>query len=174
VFTPSNSSPEYRAESQILYDLAEPEYDRAYFNPSNGGFILLHTHHNRQNLTSEIFVAQALADCGCRVYLLPETGLPEGVKTPDAEVNGEPWDFKCLTAETIAFANRVQASIKVARRQGAIGVGYHVDTDNYDLGEIRRGIRRAFDLDLDQQIQQVLLVFRDREPIVYRRENIQS
>jgi Contact-dependent growth inhibition CdiA C-terminal domain len=105
---------------------------------------------------------------------LPEIGLPEGVKAPDAEVNGQLWDFKCLTAETIAFANRVQASIKVARQQGAVGVGYHIDTDNYDLSEIRRGIRRAFDLDLNQQIQQVFLVFRDREPIVYRRENIQS
>ncbi len=94
------------------------------------------------------------------------------MKTPDAEVNGELWDFKCLTAETTAFANRVQAGIKVARRQGASGVDYHVDTDDYDLSEIRRGIRRAFDLDVDQQIQQVLLVFREGEPIVYQRERI--
>jgi hypothetical protein len=60
----------------------------------------------------------------------------------------------------------------VARRQGASGVGYHVDTDNYDLSEICCGIRRAFDLDVDQQIQQVLLVFRQGEAIVYQRESI--
>lgn len=77
-----------------------------------------------------------------------------------------------MTAETTAFANRVQAGIKVARRQGASGVGYHVNTDNYDLSEICRGIRRAFDLDVGRQIQQVLLMFREGEPIVYQRESI--
>jgi hypothetical protein len=170
----SNSSPEYLAQSQMLYATATPEYDRIYWNPTTGGFILLHAAHNRQNLPSEMIVAQVLADRGQRVYLLPEMGLPQGIKTPDAEVNGELWDFKCLTAETTAFANRVQASIKVARRQGAVGVGYHIETDDYDLSEIRRGIRRAFDLDVDQQIQQVLLVFREAPPIVYQRGNIQS
>jgi Contact-dependent growth inhibition CdiA C-terminal domain len=169
----SNISPEYLAESQILYGAAAPEYDRIYWNPSTGGFVLLHSAHNRQNLDSEMIVAKVLADRGQRVYLLPEMGLPQGIKTPDAEVNGELWDFKCLTTETTAFANRVQASIKVARRQGAVGVGYHIETDDYDLSEIRRGIRRAFDLDFDQQIQQVLLVFRAAPPIVYQRGNIQ-
>lgn len=166
------SRPEYLAESLALYESAASEYDRFYFSLTMGGFILLHVAHNRQNFQSEQVVARCLADQGDRVYLLPEVGFPQGVKTPDAEVNGELWDFKCLTAETTAFANRVQAGIKVARRQGAIGVGYHVDTDDYDLSEIRRGIRRAFDLDVDQQIQQVLLVFREGEPIVYQRESI--
>ncbi len=170
----SNPSSEYLAKSQILYSAATSEYDRIHWNPSTGGFILLHVAHNRQNLPSEMIVAQVLADRGQRVYLLPEMGLPQGIKTPDAEVNGELWDFKCLTAETTAFANRVQASIKVARRQGAVGVGYHIDTDNYNLSEIRRGIRRAFDLDFDQQMQQVLLVFPQALPIVYQRGNIQS
>jgi Contact-dependent growth inhibition CdiA C-terminal domain len=168
----ASSSPEYLDDSQHLYDIAAPEYDRIYFNRATGGFVLLHLAHNRQNLESEQIVAQALADQGRRVYLLPEAGLSEGIKTPDAEVDGQIWDFKCLTAETTAFANRVQASIKVARRQGAVAIGYHIDTDIYDLSEIRRGIRRAFDLDFDQQIQQVLLVFREREPIIYQRENI--
>jgi Contact-dependent growth inhibition CdiA C-terminal domain len=168
----SSPSPEYLAASQILYDSAGSEYGRSYFNPATGGFILVHGAHNRQSLASELFVAQSLANQGQRVYLLPEAGLPAGIKTPDAEVDGQLWDFKCLTSETIAFANRVQAGIKIARRQGAIGVGYHVDTDDYDLSEIRRGIRRAFDLDLDQQIQQVLVVFRREPPIVYQRENV--
>ena len=51
-------------------------------------------------------------------------------------------------------------------------MGYHVNTDNYDLSEICRGIRRAFDLDVGRQIQQVLLMFREGEPIVYQRESI--
>jgi Contact-dependent growth inhibition CdiA C-terminal domain len=167
-----NCPPEYLSESLVLYETAEAEYSRFYFNLSMGGFVLIHTAHNRQQILSEKTVARYLADQGDRVYLLPEVGFPQGVKTPDAEVNGQLWDFKCLTDETTAFANRIQAGIKGARRQGAIAVGYHVDTDNYDLVEIRRGIRRAFDLDIDQQIQQVLLVFREGEPIVYQRESI--
>lgn len=168
----ASSSLEYITESHVLYDSAPLEYNRSYFNPTTGGFILIHIAHNRQSLASELAVAQVLADQSKRVYLLPEVGLPEGIKTPDADVNGQLWDFKRLSAETTAFANRVQAGIKVARRQGAIGVGYHVDTNTYNLGEIRRGIRRAFDLDQDQQIQRVLLVFRDELPIVYQREDI--
>jgi hypothetical protein len=167
-----NNSPQYLSESLVLYESAPLEYDRFYFNLTLGGFVLVHIAHNRQQILSEQTVARYLADQGDRVYLLPEVGFPQGIKTPDAEVNGQLWDFKRLTNETTAFANRVQAGIKIARRQGAVGVGYHVDTDSYNLVEIRRGIRRAFDLDYDQQIQQILLVFREGEPIVYQRESI--
>lgn len=66
---PRHSDSSYLADSQALYDSAPSEYDRVYFDPITGGFILLHANHNRQNLASERVVAEALVHQGRRVYL---------------------------------------------------------------------------------------------------------
>ncbi len=123
----------------------EPKYQQTYFDQETGGFVLIHEQHGKQDIQSEQFVAQAFAEQGKQVRLLKEIGLPEGMKTPDAEIDGVLWDFKRLTEDATSLANRVQAGIKQAIKQSAENVGYHIDRSEYDLSEIERGIKRALD-----------------------------
>jgi Contact-dependent growth inhibition CdiA C-terminal domain len=162
----------YVRESRGVYDNAKPEYDRTYFDKATGGFVLVHKGHNRgESFASELFVAQTLAQRGSRVFLLDETETIAGSR-PDARVDREIWDFKRLTPDAVAFTNRIQAGIKAARKQGAVKVAYHIDREDFDLDEIERGIKRALSLDVREQVQAVILVFKDEETITYTRDDL--
>jgi len=137
-----------------VFDKAEPEYERIYFDQTTGGFVLLHTGHNRgESLESELFIAKVFAKNGGRVKLLDGSEQIEG-KRPDAEI----WDFKKLTAEVVGFTNRIQAGIREARKQGAVKVAYHIAMKDFNL---EKGMRSAFEFDKLKQLQQVFLVFQD-------------
>ncbi|MDF0557021.1 hypothetical protein [Kamptonema sp. UHCC 0994] len=97
------------------YYNAESEYQRYYFDEGAGGFVLVHSEHNLND--SERFVAEILAKMGKRVILLSERAA-EGVKTPDANIDGEVWEFKELTEESKSLKNRVQEGISKSRKQG--------------------------------------------------------
>jgi hypothetical protein len=155
-------------------DKFEPKYRQIYFDEETGGVVLIHEEHSRQDIQSEQFIAQAFAKQGKQVRLLQEIGLPEGVKTPDAEIEGVLWDFKRLTEDATSLANRVQAGIKQAIKQSAVNVGYHIDRSEYDLSEIERGIKRALDLDTAKQIDRVVLIFRDGSMDIYDRTRFES
>lgn len=157
------------SKSRELYENAEYEYQRTYFDEKTGGFVLTHEQHGKQDIQSEQFVAQTLATQGKQVRLLKEIGLPKGVKTPDAEINGVLWDFKRLTEEATSLANRIQAGIKQSIKQGAVNVGYHIDKSEYNLSELERGIKRALDLDVAEKIDSVVLIFRDGNMDIYDR-----
>jgi Contact-dependent growth inhibition CdiA C-terminal domain len=142
----------YVRESREIFDNSEPEYNRTYFDEATGGFVLVHEGHNRgESFDSELFVAKTLAKRSRRVFLLDESETVVGSR-PDARVDREIWDFKRLTPDVVAFANRVQAGIKAARKQRAIKVAYHIDRDDFALDEIERGIKRAFFLDVQEQV----------------------
>jgi hypothetical protein len=85
---------EYIETSRAIYENAEPEYQRYYFDEIAGGFVLIHQQHNLND--SESFVAEVLAKMGKRVRILSEQAA-EGVRTPDAEIDGEICEFKELT-----------------------------------------------------------------------------
>jgi hypothetical protein len=148
------------------------DYEQVYFDQITGGSVLVHPGHNRgKSFGSELFVANVLARNGSTVKLLDESDKVTG-KRPDADIDGEIWDFKTLTSETTAFANRVQAGIKEARKQGAIKVAYYIDRDNYDYEEVKRGIKRALDLDLSKQIQVIVVVLQNGELIIFNRSSL--
>jgi len=160
------------AKSKEVFNNTEPEYDRYYFDESTGGFVLVHKGHNRgESFDSELFVAEVFAKNGSQVRLLDESNALEG-KRPDAEIDGEIWDFKRLTRQAKAFANRVQAGIREARHQGAIKVAYHIDRDDYDLEEIKRGVGNALDLDIIQQVKVVVLILPSGKLILIQRGNL--
>lgn len=69
--------PSYIQESQQIYDLAESEYERYYFDDNAGGFVLIHQDQNRTD--SELFMARVFASLGRRVKLLSEQASP-GIK----------------------------------------------------------------------------------------------
>lgn len=159
------------ARNREIFDQAGEEFDKNFFDDQSGGFVLIHQAHNKgSGFGSERFVAETLARQGKKVVLLDESEAVAG-KRPDADVDGEIWDFKSLTSDARSFANRVQAGIKQALRQEATQVAYHIDRDDFDLGEIKRGVKRAFDLDVEAKVVSVSLIFNDGTVQILTREN---
>lgn len=159
----------WQPECEDSFDQAEPKYKLRYFDQTTGSYVLLHRGRNRgESFESELFIAETFAKDGSIVILLDESDGREG-KRPDAEIDGEIWDFKRLTPEAIAFANRVQADIREARNQGAVKAAYHIDRENYDLNEIKRGTARAFRYDVEKQLQLVVYLLPTGERVFYGR-----
>lgn len=150
---------EYIETSRAIYENAEPEYRRHYFDELAGGFVLVHQNHNLNN--SEIFIAEVLAKIGMRVRMLSEQA-PSGTKTPDADVDGQICEFKEVTKESKNLKNRVQEGFGKAKNQSANAVIFHVNIENYDIREIDQGIRQAIYWDVQQLIQTVILVFNNQ------------
>lgn len=153
--------------SREIYNSAEPEYERHYFDEDTGGFVLIH--HDHQTTESDRFIARTLANIGRRVKLLSEQA-PEVVRTPDADVDGEIYEFKELTEQSKSLRNRVQEGLSKARSQGAKVVVYHINRASYEIEQINRGIRQAFFWDREQQIQAISLVFQTGEMQTITRE----
>jgi len=153
-------NPEYIEQSRQIYKNAEPEYRRSYFDEVAGGFVLIHQQHNLNN--SESFVAEVLAKMGKRVKMLSEQAA-EGVRTPDAEIDGEICEFKELTKSTKNLRYRVQEGISRAKNQGAAAVIIHINRETYEFWKINDGIRKAFYWDERQLIQTIILVFNSEE-----------
>ncbi|MGB3265135.1 MAG: hypothetical protein WBA89_14425 [Microcoleus sp.] len=160
-------NPEYIETSRAIYENAEPEYQRYYFDEIAGGFVLIHQQHNLNN--SEIFVAEVLAKIGNRVRMLSEQAA-EGVKTPDAEIDGEISEFKELTEQTQNIRDRVQEGISKAKNQGAAAVIFHINRENYDVWKINAGIKQALFWDTKKQIQKLILVFNSEQIQIITRE----
>ncbi|WP_293131784.1 hypothetical protein [Microcoleus sp. bin38.metabat.b11b12b14.051] len=150
---------EYIQTSRAIYENAEPEYQRYYFDEIAGGFVLIHQQHNLNN--SEIFVAEVFAKIGKRVRMLSEQAA-QGVRTPDAEIDGQICEFKELTKESKNLKNRVQEGFGKAKNQSANVVIFHVNIEIYDIREIDQGIRQAIYWDVQQLIQTVILVFNNQ------------
>lgn len=150
---------EYIEASRAIYKNAEPEYQRYYFDEVAGGFVLIHQQHNLNN--SEIFVAEILAKIGMRVTMLSEQA-PSGIKSPDADIDGQICEFKELTKESNNLKNRVQEGFGKAKNQSANVVIFHVNIEIYDIREIDQGIRQAIYWDVQQLIQTVILVFNNQ------------
>jgi len=151
---------EYIQTSKAIYENAEPEYQRYYFDEVAGGFVLVHQQHNLND--SEIFVAEVLAKIGNRVRMLSEQAA-EGVRTPDAEIDGQICEFKELTEQTQNIRYRIQEGISRAKKQGAAAVIIHVNREIYEFWKINDGIRKAFYWDETHLIQIIILVFNSEE-----------
>ncbi len=161
--------PSYIQESQEIYNLAEPEYERYYLDVVTGGFVLLHQTHNTN--ASELFVAEVFARLGRRVKLLSEQALP-GVRTPDAEINGEIWEFKELSPEATSISNAVQRGVAAGKKR-APNVAYHINTEA-DIAGINTGIARAMVWDTEKLLQRVALVFNDGRVQILNREELEN
>ena len=160
-------NPEYIEESRQIYENAEPEYRRSYFDEVAGGFVLIHQQHNLNN--SETFVAEVLAKMGKRVKMLSEQAA-EGVRTPDAEIDGEICEFKELTEQTQNIRDRVQEGISRAKNQGAATVILHINRENYEVWKINAGIKQALFWDTEKQIQKLILVPNSEQIQIITRE----
>ncbi|MEG3851013.1 hypothetical protein QT971_28580 [Microcoleus sp. herbarium19] len=161
--------PDYIRESQNIYDFADPEYERYYDDDDTGGFVLIHVNHNTND--SEKFVAEVFAKLGRRVKLLSEQAAP-GVRTPDAEIDGEIWEFKELSPEAVSIKNTVQRGVAVAKKR-APNVAYHINTE-VDIEDINRGISRAMVWDTERLLQKISIVFNDSQVQILTREELDN
>ncbi|WP_439637798.1 phage minor head protein [Gloeomargarita lithophora] len=153
---------EHIRRSEQIYRQAGDEYERVLFNPDNGGFVLVHQGHNRgESYESELFMAQVLGHQGRRVILLNETGMGAGVKTPDADIDGNIAEFKRLTEVSKRWDRRVQEGFFRAKSQGATWVVYYADKTFPEIAKINRGLESAFYLDDSRTITQITVIFRD-------------
>ena len=159
----------YIQQSQNIYDLAEAEYERYYYDEDTGGFILIHQNHNTNN--SERFIAEILARLGRRVKLLSEQAAP-GIRTPDAEIDGEIWEFKELSPEAVSIKNTVQRGVAVAKKR-ARNVAYHINTEA-NIADINKGITRAMVWDTERLLQKISLIFNDGKVQELTREELDN
>ena len=158
----------YIQESWEIYNQA-PEYERYYYDEDTGGFVLIHQDHNIND--SERFVAVVFAKLGRRVKLLSEQAA-SGIRTPDAEIDGEIWEFKELSPEAINVSNAFQRGVAVAKKR-APNVAYHINT-NVDIEEINKGITRALVWNTEKLLQKIYLVFNDEKVRSLSREELDN
>lgn len=158
----------YVQQSREIYNSAEPEYERYYFDINTGGFVLIHQDHNTSS--SEIFVALVFAKQGKQVKLLSEkTELRE--KTPDAEVDCEVWELKELRNAT-NVRGAAQRDMRDGKKQ-ARNIAYHINQD-YDIADINAGIRSAIRLDDKRLIEKITLVFNKGDEKTLTREELEN
>ncbi len=161
----------YIRESRAIYDSACSAYERQYFDWQSGGFVLTHNGHNRDDaFSSELFVAKVFAQSGSRVKLLEESDAVPG-KRPDADINGEIWDFKEIAnAENIAGATQQQ--IRRGKKQ-ADKVTLYV-TQEYDIADVNLGIASAIRIDIANLIQKIAFIDRAGRLQILNREELMN
>lgn len=105
-------TPKGLAERQLnLYNSYDADYVKEYFNSKNGGFVAIHKGHGKLEKKQNKVIADLLAKKGTGVALLEDLN---NVKSPDAELNGIPWEFK-----TLSNYSNLQNAIDNALRAGA-------------------------------------------------------
>lgn len=155
-------------KSRDTYNRGGEEYERYYFDEDTGGFILIHRDHNTTD--SEIFVAKILARSGKQVKLLTEK-MGNRVKTPDAEINGELWEFKELK-NAINIRGATQKDIRTAKKQ-APNIGYHINQE-HEINRINAGIESALRFDSEKLIQTITLIFNTENFETLTREELDN
>ncbi|MEG3436279.1 hypothetical protein V0288_04035 [Pannus brasiliensis CCIBt3594] len=160
----------YRQESRSIYNNAISDYDRYYFDEKTGGFVLIHENHNIND--SERFIAEVFARLGNRVTLLDERA-ESGVKTPDADINGDIWEFKELSPDAVSIKNTIQRGV-ASGKKSAPNVAYYINHNRADIRDINRGITRALVWDTDEYLQKLALVFNDGSLQLLSREELDN
>lgn len=144
------------------------EYKQYYFDDRTGGFVLIHQNHNTTD--SELFIAQVFAKLGKKVKLLSEQ-TEIGMKTPDAEIDGELWEFKELK-NAINVRGATQRDIRNGRKQ-ARNIAYHINQD-YNINDINGGIESAIRFDPQGLIETITLIFNDETSKILTREELDN
>jgi hypothetical protein len=112
----------YTFHDHITYQVFDLELDYSeiphsdyllVYQSSNGGKVLVHKAHGKDELKANLAIATHLADLGSEVKLLPvnpRISTPQ----PDAQIDETLWEFKTLT--NISF-NAVDKALQKAKNQ---------------------------------------------------------
>lgn len=126
------------------------EWQKDYFNGSNGGFLATHTQRikngntnkqERQKYEKEMEMCKVFARSGYRVEHHAER---PGISSPDVVINGKPADLKRLASHN----NIVRHAEKAIRKQGAKVVLFQFDANtpeiHMELNKLRKKGRRVY------------------------------
>jgi len=152
------------------YENTNSIYQTYFYDDQTGGYVLIHPQHNINN--SELFIAYTFAKQGQQVKLLSEQA-PEGIKTPDAEINGEIWEFKELTPDAISIKNTIQRGVAIGKKR-ASNLAYHINNNQANIRDINRGIARALIWDTEQFLQKIALIFNNGTILIKTREELDN
>ena len=134
------------AQAREKFDAYSEEWEKEYFNPSNGGFNVYHKKHQFSDVKpngaamsgglAEKHVGRLLADFGAKqVEFLQENGKGEG--KPDIRFDNRTWDVKYISA---ANENTIRKYIENARKADC--AIFYWDKDN-KLEELKSAVTRT-------------------------------
>ena len=138
-----------------------PEGYTQVYQGNEGGYVLVHATHGKQELADNLRIGQHLADRGERVRLLPVDSTP-GTTNPDATRNEVIWEFK--TPDSASGKNGTQNAIKQASAQGRENVLIALNA-TYNVSDVVNGLRAAFQPGRAKSIKQVDLMLPDGQTI---------
>lgn len=145
-------------------------YQTYFYDNQTRGSVLIHPQHNLND--SELFIAMVFAKQGQKVKLLNEQAA-EGIKTPDAEINEEIWEFKELSAKAVSIKNTIQRGLAIGKKR-ASNIAYHINNNQADIKDINRGIARALIWDREQFLQKIVLIFNNGTVKIKTREELNN
>jgi hypothetical protein len=152
-----------KAVLSIKDRLMAEDYLKGAYKGNKGGRVDLHFLHKQNEIQPNMRVSKILADQGDRIKLLPHTNQ-DGVKSPDASINGKIADYKSLIEK-----NSVSNGAKKASKQGCKILILHSESEvNIDLG---RQIKGAMNPKRNKSIEEVWLVI-DKKVAKMKRDDI--
>lgn len=134
------------AQARAKFDAYSEEWEKEYFNPSNGGFNVYHKKHQFSNVKpngaamsggqAEKHVGRLLADFGAKqVEFLQENG--NGTAKPDIRFDNRTWDVKYIST---ANENTIRKYIENARKADC--AIFYWDRNN-KLEELKSAVTRT-------------------------------
>jgi Contact-dependent growth inhibition CdiA C-terminal domain len=137
-----------------------------------GGCVFLHPSHFKDEIMDNLIYARTLADKGYTVYLLPYIN-EQGIKNPDALINGKIVDFKCPKYST-KLNTAIQNAIKTASKQGVDIVTVFLDNPNLTNRDIKRALIASFQKGWNTSIEEIWLIFSDFNLVQINREEVEN
>jgi hypothetical protein len=137
------------------------EWDKIMFNEATDSYIVVHRKHGFHERASNLWIARRLIALGYSVELLPNI---EHVKSFDAYMNGEGWEFKTT--------NGSRASIQGRLREGKNQCDkiLLVLPTEFILHDVIRGVYSAVGMDKEGKISEVGLLFETKFVILTKQE----
>lgn len=161
-------TPEQKLSQRIKkYEEYGKDYVKKGINKQTGAYIVYHKSHNISELNQNLFTSKRLKEAGFTVELLPVSDL----KSPDAKINGIPWEFKLLTHFKNLF-NTIKRELKQGSKQNK-NVLLHIN-GNYNKQDIIRALQAEIKNDTGRRIHFVGVLFNNNKFYVFSRKQIES
>jgi hypothetical protein len=141
-------------------------YTQFYFDEQSNGFVVIHKKHGLNEVEGNKTIALLLANLGYGVVLLPNI---QNILTSDASIDDEIWEFKTIS-HTGNLSNRVHKVISKGKHQSSKVLIYIAQS--YKMYEITNGISNAIRVDKDELIQEIAILFENKQLIFVRREEV--
>lgn len=154
-----------RATSHLVYQNYDGNYRKVFFDQSTGGFVVHHLNHTSHELRDNIKTAKRLAQAGEAVELLDDK--IEG-KSPDALVSGLLYEFKITGGSASSVQNLIRKGKNQASRILLKLPGEFI------ISNILRGMMRAVNVDKENRIKSITLLFPDETLIELSRKEIEE